>query len=121
MPILSTSLTLLVASEHFYFLWLEMFAWETKGPKVFRNFHKDLFPKTTVMAANQGLYNGFLAVGLVWSLFVDDELWSSRIASYFFSCVSVAGLYGWYSVSKRIFYVQGIPAILGLAAVQFSI
>ena len=99
-----------------------MFAWETKGPKAFRGFPKDLFPKTKVMAANQGPYNGFLAVGLLWSLFItDDALWSSRVATYFLLCVVVAGLYGWYSVSKRIFYVQAVPALLGLVAVQLSV
>ena len=98
-----------------------MFAWKTKGPKVFRKFPKDLFPKTMAMAANQGLYNGFLAAGLIWSLFIEEETWSSRIAAYFLGCVVVAGAYGAMSVSKRIFYVQGVPALLGLAALYFSI
>jgi putative membrane protein len=97
-----------------------MFAWETTGPKVFRKFPKDLFPKTKSMAANQGLYNGFLAAGLAWSLVISDELWASRIASYFLGCVVVAGGYGALSVSKKIFYIQGVPAVLGLLAVQMG-
>jgi putative membrane protein len=117
MLILSQVIILIVALLHLYFLWLEMFAWTTKAPKVFRNFEKDLFPKTKAMAANQGLYNGFLVAGLIWSLIISDEVWASNVAIFFLSCVLVAGLYGAYSVSKRIFYVQGIPALLGLVMV----
>ncbi len=91
-----------------------MFAWTTKGPKIFRNFPKYLFPKTKAMAANQGLYNGFLAAGLVWSLFISDVMWSKNVAIFFLACVLIAGIYGAYSVSKKIFYIQGIPAIVGI-------
>ncbi len=105
-----------VAFIHLYILWLEMFVWTTRGRKVFKTIPADMFEKTKVMAANQGLYNGFLAFGLIWSLYVTDELWSKNIAIFFLSCVLVAGIYGAMTVSKRIFYVQGIPAILGLAS-----
>ncbi|MCO6163065.1 DUF1304 domain-containing protein [Flavobacterium sp. NRK F7] len=117
MNILSQIIIVIVALLHTYFLWLEMFAWTTKAPKVFRNFPKELFPKTKTLAANQGLYNGFLVAGLVWSLFVSDVTWSKNIAIFFLSCVLIAGIYGAYSASKRIFYVQGIPALLGLASI----
>lgn len=106
----------LVAILHLLFLWIEMFAWTTKGPKVFRGFPKDLFFSTKAMAANQGLYNGFLAAGLLWSLFIKDPHWASNVALFFLACVLVAGTYGAFSVSKKIFYVQGIPALLGLIA-----
>jgi putative membrane protein len=69
------------------------------------------------MAANQGLYNGFLAAGLIWSLIIQDEAWSKNVAIFFLGCVLIAGIYGAVSVQKSIFYVQGIPAILSLAAV----
>jgi putative membrane protein len=122
LPLVASLLTGAVAVEHVYILHLEMFAWETKGPKVFRGaMSRDMFPKTKNMAANQGLYNGFLAAGLVWSLTIADPVWASRIASYFLGCVSVAGLYGGYSVSKRILFVQGLPALCGLLAVQLAI
>jgi len=121
MNILSKLSIGLVAVEHVYILWFEMFAWERKGPKIFRNFPKDLFPKTVALAANQGLYNGFLAVGLAWSLFIEDPTWGPRIASYFLGCVAVAGAYGAYSASKRILYVQTVPALLGLAMVQLGL
>ncbi|WP_430400842.1 DUF1304 domain-containing protein [Flavobacterium sp.] len=119
MNIISQLLIILVALLHLYFLWLEMFVWTTKAYKVFRNFPKDLFEKTKTMAANQGLYNGFLAAGLIWSLFITDVVWSNNIALFFLTCIAIAGIYGAYSVSKKIFFVQGIPAILGILSLIF--
>lgn len=104
----------LVALLHLYFLYFEMFAWTTKGPKVFRNFPADLFGKTKAMAANQGLYNGFLAAGLLWTFLIEDEIWRVNIALFFLSCVIVAGIYGALTVEKKIFFIQGIPALLAL-------
>lgn len=103
-----------VAFIHLYILWLEMFVWTTRSRKVFKTIPSDQFEKTKVMAANQGLYNGFLALGLIWSLCISDAIWSKNIAIFFLSCVFIAGVYGAVTVSKRIFYVQSIPAILGL-------
>ena len=114
MHLLSQIIIGFVAFMHLYFLYLEMFAWTTKAPKVFTTFPKDLFKPTKAMAANQGLYNGFLAAGLIWSLFITDEIWSKNIALFFLNCVLVAAIYGAYSVSKKIFFVQGLPAILGI-------
>jgi putative membrane protein len=90
MKILSETLILLVALLHFYILWLEMFAWTTMGKKTFRSFPPELFEKTKSFAANQGLYNGFLAAGLVWSLFIKDPAWSSHVASFFLACIIIA-------------------------------
>ena len=104
----------IVAFLHLYFLWLEMFAWTTTGKKVFRNFPKDLFEPTKTLAANQGLYNGFLAAGLIWSLFIENPTWQFNVALFFLICVLVAGLYGAYSASKKIFFVQGVPALMGI-------
>ncbi|MEL6973838.1 MAG: DUF1304 domain-containing protein [Bacteroidota bacterium] len=115
MLIVAKFLTGLVALLHFYFLWLEMFAWTTRGKKVFRSFPKDLFEPTKAMAANQGLYNGFLAAGLVWSILIANPEWQFNVALFFLSCVIVAALYGAVSVSKKIFFVQGVPAVLALA------
>jgi len=94
-----------------------MFAWESRGPKVFQNFPKDLFPKTKAMAANQGLYNGFLAAGLGWSFFIENIDWSQNIAIFFLSCVAVAGVYGTLTASKKIFFVQTVPALLALLCI----
>ena len=91
-----------------------MFAWETKGRKVFKNFPADLFPKTKAMAANQGLYNGFLAAGLVWTFFIENAVWAKNISVFFLSCIVIAGVYGAYSADKKIFYVQALPAIIAL-------
>ena len=114
MYILSDILILLVATLHLYFLYFEMFAWETRGRKIFKQFPKELFPKTKTLAANQGLYNGFLAAGLIWSLFISDNIWGDRIALFFLGCVLVAGIYGAISASKKIFMVQGLPALIAI-------
>lgn len=80
-------LIVVIALLHLYFLWLEMFVWTTKAKKVFRSLPEDLFKKTKVLAANQGLYNGFLAAGLIWSVVIEDEIWSKNIAFFFLMCV----------------------------------
>ena len=103
-----------IAFIHLYILWLEMFVWTTRGRKVFKTIPADMFEKTKVMAANQGLYNGFLALGLIWSLFITDATWSNNVALFFLCCILIAGIYGAITVSKRIFYVQSVPAILGI-------
>lgn len=114
MNIVSQIIVGFIAFIHLYILWLEMFAWTTRARKVFKTIPADQFEKTKVMAANQGLYNGFLAAGLIWSLIISDVNWSSNVALFFLGCVLVAGLYGAFTVSKRIFYVQSVPAILGI-------
>jgi putative membrane protein len=103
-----------IAVLHIYIMWLEMFAWTTRGKKVFKTIPEEQFEKTKTMAANQGLYNGFLTAGLLWSLYITDADWSKNVAVFFLICVLVAGLYGATTVSKRIFYVQALPAIVGL-------
>ena len=104
----------LIAAEHLYILYFEMFSWETRGPKVFKHFPPDLFKKTKSMAANQGLYNGFLAAGLIWTFFITDPVWQDKIAYFFLGCVALAGIYGALTASKRIFVVQAVPALLAL-------
>lgn len=110
----------IIALEHLYFLWLEMFAWETKGKKVFKILPPSLFKPTKVLAANQGLYNGFLAAGLIWTLFITNDLWSFYISVFFLSCVTVAGIYGAVTASKKIFFVQALPAIITLVFIHFK-
>jgi len=118
--ILSLLLIALVALIHLYILWLEMFAWTTRGPQTFRSLRPELFAPTKVLAANQGLYNGFLAAGLVWSLLITDPAWHRNVASFFLGCVAVAGLYGAATAGKRILLVQTVPALLALAAVWLA-
>lgn len=101
-----------VALEHLYFLVLEMFLWTTpKGIKTFGLKSKEFAEDTKVLAANQGLYNGFLAAGLIYSLITGD----TNSAILFLSFVFIAGIYGAYSTKKiRLFYIQSIPALIGL-------
>lgn len=110
----------LVALEHLYFLWLEMFAWETKGKEVFKMLPPNLFKPTKVLAANQGLYNGFLAAGLIWTFFITNDEWRFYISVFFLSCIMVAGFYGAFTASKRIFYVQALPAIVALVFIHLN-
>ena len=108
-----------IALEHLYIMYFEMFAWETIGKRTFRNFPKDLFKPTKSLAANQGLYNGFLAAGLIWSLLICDMKWSENIALFFLSCVAIAGIYGALTASKKIFFVQALPAIITILTLIF--
>ena len=114
MTLLSQLIIVFVALLHCYILWLEMFAWTTRAKKVFKTIPENLFEKTKVLAANQGLYNGFLAAGLFWSILIDNVDWSKNIALFFLSCIVIAGIYGALTASKRIFFVQSIPASLGI-------
>jgi putative membrane protein len=119
MNIVAMILIALIAALHLYILWFEMFAWETRGPKIFRDFPRDLFPATKALAANQGLYNGFLAAGLIWSLFIGDVDWQRNVAVCFLLFVLVAGVYGAATASRRILYVQAVPALVALVVVHF--
>jgi len=113
----STALIFAVSLLHFWFLALEMFLWKKPlGLKTFRNTPEKA-EITAVLAANQGLYNGFLAAGLLTSLIVEDPNLRSGFQIFFLSCVVIAGLYGAYSVSKRIFVIQALPALIALGLV----
>ena len=96
-----------------------LFAWETTGRKIFRQMPAELFPKTKALAANQGLYNGFLVAGLIWSLVISDPVLADRVALFFLTCVLIAGVFGAVTASKKIFYVQGVPAMIGIVLVLF--
>ncbi|WP_353126475.1 DUF1304 domain-containing protein [Parapedobacter pyrenivorans] len=116
MELLKNALVLVVAFEHLYILWIEMFAWETAGKKAFSgSLPDDLFTPTKKLAANQGLYNGFLAAGLIWSLLIGDAIWSRYIAIFFLVCIIVAAIYGTITASRKILIIQGLPAIIALA------
>ena len=114
MLLLADILIAAIAALHLYFLYFEMFAWDTIGRKTFKQIPAEVFPKTKVLAANQGLYNGFLVAGLVWSLLISDPMWSFYVAVFFLSCVLVAGIFGALTASKKIFFVQGLPALVAL-------
>lgn len=118
MTLVGQVLVILVIVIHLYIMWFEMFAWTTRGPKVFRGFAKNMFEPTKAMAANQGLYNGFLAAGLIYSLFIDDAVWQWNIGILFLIFVAVAGIYGAATASKKIIYVQTVPAVLAMLAIS---
>jgi putative membrane protein len=103
-----------VAALHVYFLILEMFLWtKPLGLKTFRNSIEKA-TESAVLAANQGLYNGFLATGLVWGLLQGASGFGLQIKTFFLLCVVIAGLYGAVTVSRRILYVQAMPAAVAL-------
>jgi putative membrane protein len=109
-------LVALVAALHAYFLVLEMFLWDKPlGLKTFRNTPEKA-EITKVLAANQGLYNGFLAAGLIWGLVQGNPAFAFQIKVFFLLCVIVAGAYGAATVSTRILIVQALPAAIALAA-----
>ncbi len=112
MNLITIILIAFVALEHFYFMILEMFLWTTKkGIKTFGLKSKEFAQDTKVLAANQGLYNGFLSAGLVYSIITHDK----KIAIFFLICVTIAGIYGSYSTKQiKLFLVQGVPAIIAL-------
>jgi putative membrane protein len=111
---IANSLVALVAILHVYFLVLEMFLWTRPlGLKTFRNSIEKA-TDSAVLAANQGLYNGFLAAGLLWGLVQCVPLFAFEIKTFFLLCVIVAGLYGAATVSRRILYVQAAPAAIAL-------
>ncbi|OTG86229.1 hypothetical protein B9T31_09340 [Acinetobacter sp. ANC 4558] len=105
---------------HIYILILEMFLWDRPlGMKAFGNTLEKA-KQTKVLAQNQGLYNGFLAAGLLWSLFV-SEPFSLYLGNFFLGCVLVAGIYGAITASKKILFIQAIPALLGLICLNLAI
>lgn len=120
MNAIANILVALVAALHFYFLILEMFLWtKPLGLKTFRN-SPEKAAESAVLAANQGLYNGFLAAGLVWGLVQTDPGFSFQIKTFFLLCVITAGIYGAATVSRRILLVQAAPAAIALALLWVS-
>ena len=115
MDVISDVLVFVVAVLHFGFLYLEMFLWtRPRGLKAFGNTPEQA--KTMkVLAANLGLYNGFLGAGLLWSLLVTSEIFEFDIKMFFLGCVILAALFGAVTVSRRILFIQGLPAITALA------
>lgn len=117
MAALATGVVIVVALLHAWFLVLEMFLWQT--PYGMRTFGTtpEFAAASAVLAANQGLYNGFLAVGLLWTLASDGVVRGRAVLTFVLGCVVVAGIYGAATANPRIFWVQGLPAIVALAAV----
>lgn len=112
-------LVALVALIHLYIVYLEMVAWDTpKGHKAF-NLTPEFARDSKVLAANQGLYNGFLAAGLLWGLYLGEA--GFRVKIFFLICVAIAGLYGAATASRKILYIQAAPAVAALLALWLGI
>jgi putative membrane protein len=110
----------LVAALHVYILVLEMFLWRTpRGLRSFGMTH-EVADSSAKLAANQGLYNGFLAAGLFWDLFAYGVVNGRAILTFFLACVIVAGVYGGATVNRRITLIQSVPAVVALILVWLS-
>ncbi|MHA0043312.1 DUF1304 domain-containing protein [Deinococcus sp. PEB2-63] len=116
MTLIASVLVGLIALLHVYIMVLEMFMWTT--PRAMKAFGTtpELAAQTRVMAGNQGLYNGFLAAGLIWGLITG----SVAIQLFFLACVAVAGLYGAATANRRILFIQTVPAALAILAVLLA-
>jgi putative membrane protein len=118
MAVIANIIVALVAALHFYFLVLEMFLWDKPaGMKAFGQ-SREQAQATKVLAANQGLYNGFLAVGLCWGLALGAN--GHDIRAFFLGCVIVAGVFGALTASRKILFVQALPAAIGLVMLQLA-
>lgn len=117
METVSKILVAVVAVEHMFFLYLEMFLWTTPtGLKTF-GMTKEVAESSKTLAANQGLYNGFLAAGLIWGILHPDPVFGRQIQLFFLACVIVAGVYGGLTVKRTILMVQALPALIALVSV----
>ena len=114
MRVILAGLTAIIALLHLWFLTLEMFLWET--PLGLKTFHRTAAQaaESASLAANQGLYNGFLAAGLLWSFFIDDPRWALRVRAFFLICVLVAGVFGGLTAIRSILFIQALPALIAL-------
>ncbi len=119
MSLIAVILVALVALLHVYILILEMFLWTgPRGQKAF-GLTPEFAQQTKALAANQGLYNGFLAAGLIWSLLHPQAEFAWQIALFFLACVAVAGIYGAATASRKILFIQTLPAVVAMLAVIF--
>jgi len=110
----------IITAIHLYILWFEMFAWTSRGPEIFKVLPKEIFEPTKAMAANQGLYNGFLAAGLIWTYFISDPTWKKKISIFFLGCIAVAGVYGAITIETKTLLIQTAPASLAIILVFLS-
>jgi putative membrane protein len=120
MQIAAAVMVTIVAALHVYFLVLEMFLWRKPYGRRTFGMTQEVADSSAVLAANQGLYNGFLAAGLMWALIAYGIVPGRAILTFFLACVIVAGLYGGATVSRRIVLVQSLPAAIALALVWLS-
>ena len=120
MSVVASILVALVALLHVYIMVLEMVLWTgPRGQKAF-GLTPEFAASTKALAANQGLYNGFLAAGLIWALAHPVPEFAWQIAMFFLACVAVAGIYGAVTASRKILFIQTVPAVIAMLAVMFA-
>lgn len=120
MSVLATILVGLVALIHIYIVVLEMFLWTRPAGRKAFGLTPEFAEATKVLAANQGLYNGFLAAGLVWGLVHPVPEFAWQIQLFFLACVAAAGIFGGVTASRKIVLVQTLPAVVAIVAVVFA-
>ena len=118
MKTLANILTGLVAVLHLGFLTLEMFLWQREtGMRIF-GLTPELAAQTAALAQNQGLYNGFLAAGLIWSFYIANRGFQKSVRTFFLVCIVIAGIFGALTAKTSILFIQALPALLALIAVR---
>jgi len=115
MPIVANILIALIALLHFWFLILEMFLWTRPSGRRAFGLSEEFAEQSRALAANQGLYNGFLAAGLVWGLWLGEDGFAVKV--FFLGCVLVAGVFGGLTAARKILWIQALPAAIGLLLV----
>jgi len=115
MVLVANVIVAVIAGLHLYILVLEMFLWTKRTGRRAFGFTEEFAQATKVLAANQGLYNGFLAAGLLWSLFPSGYQFELKV--FFLSCILVAGVFGAFTANKKILWIQAVPAVIGLCVV----
>ena len=109
----------IIALMHLWFLILEMFLWDKPSGRRAFGLTPEFAAQSKVLAANQGLYNGFLSAGLIWGLLLGG-VEGMHVKVFFLACVLVAGLYGGFTATRKVLWIQAAPALVGLACVWFS-
>jgi len=120
MSLIATLLVALIALLHIYILVLEMFLWTTPRAARAFNLKPDFAAQTKTLAANQGLYNGFLAAGLTWGLVYPLPGFAWQIQMFFLACVAIAGIFGAVTVGRKILFIQTVPAVIAMLALMFA-
>ncbi len=118
MPTVATTVIVVIALLHLWFLILEMFLWTRPSGRRAFGLTAEFAEQTKALAANQGLYNGFLAAGLIWGLYLGEGGFGVKI--FFLACVLIAGIFGGLTASRKILWIQALPAALGLVCVLLA-
>jgi putative membrane protein len=120
MQLIATVLVAAIALLHLYILVLEMFTWTTPRVRKMFGTTQEFAEASRALAANQGLYNGFLAAGLIWGLVHPDAETGRQIQMFFLACIAVAGVFGAVTAKRSILFIQTVPAVIAMLAVMFA-